>query len=119
MSSYYPGGLTVDIFGILASDCGRNCDENLFCGEIVQLDVVVRFRREMIHIAGGTELGAALEISLRKKYFQTLFFSVQSCRYGVSYEISSRQISKKVIFLRFMCIFSCFFLVLLGKCVFG
>jgi len=34
---------------------------------------------------------------------------VQTCRYGVSYEISSRQISKEVIF------FSCFVLVLLGK----
>ena len=44
-----------------------------------------------------TLVGAALEISIRKKYFQTLFFSVQTCRYGVSYEISSRQISKKVI----------------------
>jgi len=40
---------------------------------------------------------------------------VQTCRYGVSYEISSRQISKKVIFLSSMCVFSCFFLVLLGK----
>ena len=34
-----------------------------------------------------TALGAALEISLRKKYFQTLFFSLQTYRYGVSYEI--------------------------------
>jgi len=33
----------------------------------------------------------------------------------VSYEISSRQISKKVIFLCSMCVFLCFFLVLLGK----
>jgi hypothetical protein len=60
----------------------------------------------------GPELGAALEISLRKKYVQTLFFSVQTCRYGESYEISSRQISNKVIFLRSMCV--------AGKnCVFG
>jgi len=44
---------------------------------------------------------------------------MQTCRYGVSYEISSRQISKKVIFLRSMCVSSCFFLVLLGKSGFG
>ncbi len=43
---------------------------------------------------------------------------MQTCRYGVSYEISSRQISKKVVFLRSMCIFLCFFLVLLGKMCF-
>ena len=60
MSSYYPGSLTVDIFGIIASDHGRNCNENPFCGGILQLGVVVRFRSEMIHVAGGTELGAAL-----------------------------------------------------------
>ncbi len=56
--------------------------------------------------------GAALKISIRKKYFQPLFFSVQTCRYGVSYEISSRQISKKSHFLafyvRFLLFFSCF-----------
>ncbi len=34
---------------------------------------------------------------------------MQTCRYGVSYEISSKQISKKVIFLHSMCVFSCFF----------
>ncbi len=54
MKSYHPDGLTVDIVGIIASDCGRNCNEHLFFGEIVQLDVVVRFRREMIYVAGGT-----------------------------------------------------------------
>jgi len=40
---------------------------------------------------------------------------VQTCRYGVLYEISSRQISKKVIFWHSMCVFWCFYLVLLGK----
>ena len=48
---------------------------------------------------------AALEISLRN---QTLFFSVQTCRHGVSYEISSMKISKKVTFLHSMCVFSFF-----------
>jgi hypothetical protein len=42
-------------------------------------------------------VGAALEKSLRKNIFKTIFFSVQSCRYGVSYEYSSRQILKKII----------------------
>jgi len=60
-------------------------------------------------------IGAALEISLRKNIFKHFFFSVQTCRYGVPYEISSRQISKKGIFLHSMCVFLCFFLVLLEK----
>ncbi len=55
MSSYHPDGLTVDIIGILASDCGRNCDDHPFCGEFVNLVAVVRFRCEMIHVAGGTD----------------------------------------------------------------
>jgi hypothetical protein len=61
MSSYHPDGLTVDIVGIIASDCGRNCDVHPFCGEIVQLDVMVRFRREMIYVAGGTDGGPGRE----------------------------------------------------------
>ena len=55
MSSYHPDGLTVVIVGIIASDRGRKCDDHTFCGEIVNLDVVVCFCREMIHIAGGTD----------------------------------------------------------------
>ena len=61
MSSYHPDGLTVDVVGIIAPDRGRNCDEHPFCGEIVALDVVVRFRREMIHVAGGTDGGPGME----------------------------------------------------------
>jgi hypothetical protein len=64
-------------------------------------------------------IGAALEISLRKKSFQTLFFTLQTCRYGVSYEISSRHISKKVIFLCSMSVFLCFFSFCWEKCFFG
>ena len=41
MSSYHPDGLAVDIVGIIASD-------HPFCGEIVNLDIVVRFCCEMI-----------------------------------------------------------------------
>jgi hypothetical protein len=43
-------------------------------------------------------VGAALEKSLTKKYFRTHFFSLQSYRYGVSYEYSSRQVLKKNMF---------------------
>jgi hypothetical protein len=57
MSSYHPDGLTVDVVGIITPDHGRNCDDHPFCGEIVALDVVVRFCREMIHVAGGTDGG--------------------------------------------------------------
>jgi hypothetical protein len=56
MLSYHPDSLTVDIVGIVASNCGRNCDDHPFCGEIVKLDVVVRFCREMIHVAFRKEL---------------------------------------------------------------
>ncbi len=61
MSSYYPDGLTLDIVGIISSDCGCNCNDHPFCGEIVNLDVVVRFCREMIHVAGGTNGGPGRE----------------------------------------------------------
>jgi hypothetical protein len=57
-------------------------------------------------------VGAALEKSLRKNIFKTIFFSVQSCRYGVSYEYSSRQILKKNYFVMsercILAFFSCF-----------
>ncbi len=61
MSSYHPDGLTVDIVGIIASDRERNCDKYPFCGEIVQLGVVVCFRREMILVGGGTNGGPGRE----------------------------------------------------------
>ncbi len=61
MSSYHPDSLTVDIVGIIVSDCGRNCNDHPFCGEIAKLDVVVRFCREMIHIAGGPDGGPGRE----------------------------------------------------------
>ena len=62
MLSYLPDGLTVDIVGIITSDRGRNCgDDHPVCGEIVQLDVVVRFCRGMIYVAGGTDGGPGRE----------------------------------------------------------
>jgi len=59
--------------------------------------------------------GCTGDFSKKKNIFKHFFSQAQTCRYGVLYEISSMWISKKVIFLRFMCVFSCFFLVLLGK----
>ena len=61
MSSYHPDGLTLDIVGIIASNRGRNCDDHPFCGEIVQLDVVVCFRRDMIYVIGSTNGGPGRE----------------------------------------------------------
>jgi hypothetical protein len=55
MLSYHPNGLTVDIVDIIASDCGRSCEDHPFCGEIVALDIVVHFCCEMIHNAGGVD----------------------------------------------------------------
>ncbi len=36
-----------------------------------------------------TQVGAALENSLRKNIFKNIFFTVQCCRYGVLYEYLS------------------------------
>jgi hypothetical protein len=61
MLSYHPDGLTVDILGIIASDCGHNCEDHPFSGEIAALDAVVHFCREMIHVAGGPDGGPGRE----------------------------------------------------------
>ena len=80
MSSYHPDGLTVDVVGIIAPDRGRNCDDHPFCGEIVALDVVVRFRREMIHVAGGTDGGPGREEPAIVVYWVT--DGIDACRIG-------------------------------------
>jgi hypothetical protein len=80
MSSYHPDGHTVDVVGIIAPDRGRNCDEHPFCGEIVALDVVVRFRREMIHVAGGTDGGPGREEPAIVVYWVT--DGIDACRIG-------------------------------------
>ncbi len=80
MSSYHPDGLTVDIVGIIASDCGRNCDDHPFCGEIVKLDVVVHFCREMIHVAGGPDGGPGREEPAVVVYWVTN--KIDACRIG-------------------------------------
>jgi hypothetical protein len=80
MSSYHPDGLTVDVVGINASDRGRNCEDHPFCGEIVALDIVVRFRREMIHVAGGTDGGPGREEPAIVVYWVT--DGIDACRIG-------------------------------------
>jgi len=80
MLSYHPDGLTVDIIGNIASDCGRNCDDHPFCGEIVKLDVVVCFRREMIHVTGGTDGGPGREEPAIVVYWVTN--GIDACRIG-------------------------------------
>jgi hypothetical protein len=80
MSSYHPDGLTVDVVGIIAPDRGRNCDEHPFCGEIVALDIVVRFRCEMIHVAGGTDGGPGREEPAIVVYWVTN--GIDACRIG-------------------------------------
>jgi hypothetical protein len=80
MTSYHPDGHTVDIVGIIASDRGRNCHDHPFCGEIVKLDVVVRFRREMINVAGGTNGGPGREEPAIVVYWVT--DGIDACRIG-------------------------------------
>jgi hypothetical protein len=80
MSSYHPDGLAVDIVGIIASDPGRNCDDHPFCGEIVKLDVVVRFLCEMIHVAGGPNGGLGREEPAIVVYWVTN--GIDACRFG-------------------------------------
>ncbi len=80
MSSYHPDGLTVDIVGIIASDRGRNRNEHPFCGEIVQLNVVVCFCCEMIHVAGGTDGGPGREEPAIVVYWVTN--GIDACRIG-------------------------------------
>ena len=45
----HPGHLVIDIAGIASGDCGCKCREhNVCCGEVLDTDIVVRFRREEI-----------------------------------------------------------------------
>ena len=72
MSSYHPDDLTVDIVGIIASNRGHNCDDHPFCGEIVNLDVVVCFHREMIYVTCGTDGGLGREEPAIVVYWVTI-----------------------------------------------
>jgi hypothetical protein len=57
--AHHPPGITVELLGIDASDQGRSCEEHDVCGEIVDLDVVVRLRRTQVVIDGVEETAIA------------------------------------------------------------
>ncbi len=78
MSSYYPDGLTVDMFGIFASDRGHCCKDHPVCGEIVALGVVVCFCHEIIHITGGADGGPGREEPAIVMYWAT--DRINACR---------------------------------------
>jgi hypothetical protein len=78
MSSYHPDGLYVDIVGIIASDCSHSWDDHPFCGEVMALDIVVSFWREMIHVAGGTDGGPGREKPAVMVYWVT--DGIDACR---------------------------------------
>ena len=65
-------------------------------------------------VAVPSTRGCTGEFSKKKK-FKRIFFSLQSWRYGLSYEYSSREILKKNILSCPKLVFSCFFLVLLAN----
>ena len=56
----HPAGSTVDIVGISAKDQGRSCECHRKCGEVLKLDVVVRFRRVQVVVAGKEETAIAV-----------------------------------------------------------
>jgi hypothetical protein len=80
MSSYHPDGLTVDIVGIIASDCGHNCKDHPFCGEIVVLAIVVYFCREMIHVVDSAHGGPRREEPAIVVYWVTN--GINACHIG-------------------------------------
>ena len=57
MSTEYEGVL-VNIVGIKSSNRGRSCEEHACCGSSLELDLVVRFRREQIVTYAGQEEAA-------------------------------------------------------------
>ena len=53
--SHHPVGITVDIVGITSGDRGRSCEEHEVCGSILELDMVVRIKREQVIVDGREE----------------------------------------------------------------
>ena len=52
-------GEIVEIVGIKASSNGRSCEEHTICGSILKHDMLLRFRKEQILIAGKEETAVA------------------------------------------------------------
>src|SRR5690242_15471326 len=53
--SFHPTGIQVDVVGIEAGERGRSCEEHSVCGEVLQIDSVVRFRAIQIINDQGEE----------------------------------------------------------------
>lgn len=51
----HPIRITVDVVGINASDKGRSCEKHGACGQVLALDVFVRFGSVQIEVSGGKE----------------------------------------------------------------
>jgi hypothetical protein len=47
---HHPSGITMDILGIESSTKGTNGEEHDASGEVLDLDVIVRFRRVQVQI---------------------------------------------------------------------
>ena len=47
----HPPGIQVDIVGIEEGSSGRSCEEHTVCGEVLEVDMVVRLR--LIQITNG------------------------------------------------------------------
>ena len=46
----HPWGRTIESFGIESPTNGRSCEEHVFCGSVLQDDVVVRLRKVQVVI---------------------------------------------------------------------
>lgn len=55
----HPIGITVDIVGIEAGNCGRSCEEHNVCGSILEENAVVRIRHVQILVDGKEESALA------------------------------------------------------------
>lgn len=55
--SRHPRGEAVDIVGIRSNTNGRSCTEHAICGEILDRDMVVRFRKVQV-MKGGSSVDA-------------------------------------------------------------
>jgi hypothetical protein len=56
----HPSGEIVDLVGVGSSDRGRNCEEHLCCGAVLDLDVVLRFRSVQISVEGKEQTALAV-----------------------------------------------------------
>ena len=55
----HPQGITVTIVGTKHASNGRTCEEHDVCGNVLELDMVVRLRRVQVQIDGKEEAAIA------------------------------------------------------------